>query len=104
MRRGDFSARWNSAANEGEVFQSVNPYAIDSVLRIVHTLMLAPQGGFLLHASSAVRKGKAFLFSGVSEAGKTTMARLAPPDVALLTDEASYVRKLDGQYFAYGTP
>ena len=104
MQRGDFRARWNSAAREGEVFQSANPYAIDSVLRIVHTLMLAPQGGFLLHASSAVRNGKAFLFSGVSEAGKTTMARLAPPDVALLTDEASYVRKLDGQYFAYGTP
>ncbi len=104
MRRGDFRARWNSGAREGEVFQSANPYAIDSVLRIVHTLMLAPEGGFLLHASSAVRNGKAFLFSGVSEAGKTTMARLAPPDVALLTDEASYVRKVDRRYFAYGTP
>jgi hypothetical protein len=104
MQRGDFHARWNSRAREGEVFQSANPYAIDSVLRIVHTLMLAPEGGFLLHASSAVRNGKAFLFAGVSEAGKTTMARLAPPDVALLTDEASYVRKVDGQYFAYGTP
>ncbi|MGA9427196.1 MAG: hypothetical protein WBV33_19110, partial [Terracidiphilus sp.] len=70
----------------------------------VHTLMLASEGGFLLHASSAVRNEKAFLFSGVSEAGKTTMARLAPADVKLLTDEASYVRKVDGRYFAYGTP
>ena len=88
----------------GEVLQSANPYSIDSVLRIVHTLMLASEGGFLLHASSAVRNGKAFLFSGVSEAGKTTMARLAPPDVALLTDETSYMRKVDGRYIAYGTP
>jgi hypothetical protein len=104
MERGDFRARWNPAAGQGEVFQSANPYSIDSVLRIIHTLMLAPEGGFLLHASSAVRNGKAFLFSGVSEAGKTTMARLAPPDVTLLTDEASYVRKLNGQYFAFGTP
>lgn len=104
MKRGDFRARWNPDERRGEVFQSANPYAIDSVLRIVHTLMLAPEGGFLLHASSAVRNGKAFLFSGVSEAGKTTIARLAPPDATLLTDEASYVRKVDGRYFAYGTP
>jgi hypothetical protein len=74
------------------------------VLRIVHTLLLATEGGFLLHASSAVRNGKAFLFSGVSEAGKTTISRLAPADVALLTDEASYIRKTKNGYMAYGTP
>jgi hypothetical protein len=104
MTRGDFRASWNPSNRSGEVTQTANPYAIDSVLRILHTLMLAPQGGFLLHASSAVRNGKAFLFSGVSEAGKTTMARLAPPDATLLTDEASYIRKVDDKYYAYGTP
>jgi len=104
MQRGDFRARWSPAAGQGQVSQSANPYAIDSVLRIVHTLMLADEGGFLLHASSLVRNGKAFLFAGVSGAGKTTMARLAPADVALLTDEASYVRNLDGHYYAFGTP
>jgi hypothetical protein len=104
MVRGDFHATWSPIERRGQVTQSANPYSIDSVLRIVHTLLLAPEGGFLLHASSAVRNGKAFLFTGVSEAGKTTLARLAPPDVALLTDEASYVRKVDGRYFAYGTP
>jgi len=51
-----------------------------------------------------VRNGKAFLFSGVSGAGKTTIARLAPPDATLLTDEISYVRKLDPGYVAFGTP
>ena len=74
------------------------------MLRIVHTLLLAREGGFLLHASSAIRNGRAFLFSGVSGAGKTTIARLAPPDAALLTDEISYVTRGDGRYFAVGTP
>jgi hypothetical protein len=74
------------------------------VLRIVHTIQLARRGGFLLHASSAVRNGRAFLFSGLSEAGKTTIAGLAPPDAALLTDEASYVRKAGDCYMACGTP
>jgi hypothetical protein len=104
LERGDFRARWNPQQRSGHIRQSVNPYAIDSVLRIVHTLLLARTGGFLLHASSAVRNGKAFLFSGLSEAGKTTMVQLAPPDVALLTDEASYIRKAGGGYQAYGTP
>jgi hypothetical protein len=104
LERGDFKAKWNPATHRGEIRQSVNPYSIDSVLRIVHTLLLARSGGFLLHASSAVRNGRAFLFSGLSEAGKTTISRLAPKDVALLTDEASYVRKVGDRYVAYGTP
>jgi hypothetical protein len=104
LERGDFRAEWNPDTRRGRVRQSVNPYSIDSVLRIVHTLLLARTGGFLLHASSAVRNGKAFLFSGLSEAGKTTMARLAPSDAALLTDEASYVSKVGADYVAYGTP
>lgn len=104
LERGDFRAAWNPDNRTGVIRQTVNPYALDSVLRITHTLLLAGQGGFLLHASSAVRNGKAFLFSGLSEAGKTTIARLAPPDADVLTDEASYIRLVNGQYFAYGTP
>jgi hypothetical protein len=104
LRRGDFRAQWNADAGRGRIRQSANPYAIDSVLRILHTLILAQEGGFLLHSAGAIRNGRAFLFSGVSGAGKTTLSRLAPPDVALLTDEVSYVRRVDGGYRACGTP
>jgi hypothetical protein len=104
LERGDFWARWSPERREGLIHQSANPYSIDSVLRITHSLLLARTGGFLLHASSAVRNRKAFLFSGLSEAGKTTMVRLAPSDVQLLTDEASYVRLVNDHYLAYGTP
>src|SRR5436305_1315214 len=48
FRRGDFFAQWNPESGSGTVRQSANPYAIDSVLRIVHTLLLAREGGFLL--------------------------------------------------------
>jgi len=104
IQRGDFQARWNPASGRGQVRQSHNPYAIDSVLRIVHTLILARRGGFLFHAASAIRDGRAFLFAGISSAGKTTISRLAPPDVKLLTDEISYVRRRGDRYFAFGTP
>jgi hypothetical protein len=104
LSRGDFHAEWNPAAGRGRIRQTANPYSIDAVMRILHTLLLAREGGFLLHASSAAIDGRAVLFAGVSGAGKTTMARLAPPSATLLTDEVSYVRNLPKGYFAYGTP
>jgi hypothetical protein len=104
LERGDFRAEWDPRRGRGKILQSLSPYAIDSVLRIVHTLIQAPEGGFLLHGASAIRNGRAFLFSGVSGAGKTTISRLAPPDSILLTDEISYIRRGDDGYFACGTP
>ncbi|MFY9843372.1 MAG: hypothetical protein WA718_11395 [Terriglobales bacterium] len=104
MERGDFRARWNPRTGRGRVRQNANPYSLDSVLRILHSLIMAERGGFLLHAASAICDGRAYLFSGVSGAGKTTMTRLAPAEVALLTDEISYVRPTEYGYAAFGTP
>ncbi|MFZ0686859.1 MAG: hypothetical protein WAM89_15055 [Terriglobales bacterium] len=104
LQRGDFRAHWNPHTGRGMVRQNSNPYSLDAVLRILHSLILAKRGGFLLHAASAVCDGRAYLFSGVSGAGKTTMTRLAPEGITLLTDEISYVRPSPGGYSAYGTP
>src|ERR1041385_1742735 len=104
MERGDFHAQWDPQRRRGWICQTSNPYSIDSVLRILHSLILSREGGFLVHAASAVRDGRAYLFAGVSGAGKTTISRLAPGDVTLLTDEISYVRKTEDGYQAFGTP
>ncbi len=104
LQRGDFRAEWDLRCREGWIRQCANPYSIDSVLRITHSLLLAMEGGFQLHASSAIRNGRAFLFAGVSGAGKTTTVKLAPPDAVVLTDEISYVRRIAIGYRAYGTP
>jgi hypothetical protein len=104
IERGDFCARWDSRTRRGSVRQNANPYSLDAVMRILHSLILAERGGFLLHAASAICDGRACLFSGVSGAGKTTMTRLAPPDVALLTDEISYLLPSADGYAAFGTP
>jgi hypothetical protein len=104
LERGDFHARWDPRAGCGSVRQNANPYSLDSVLRILHSLILAERGGFLLHAASAICDGRAYLFSGVSGAGKTTITRLAPADITLLTDEISYLRPSADGYSAFGTP
>jgi hypothetical protein len=103
--RGDFEAECSLNSRTGWIRQcSPNPYSIDTALRVLHSLLLVERGGFLLHAASAVRNHRAFIFSGLSGAGKTTISRLAPPDAALLTDEISYIRPSADCYSAFGTP
>src|SRR5215475_2117375 len=104
LERGDFRVDWNSRTGEGHILQTATPYAIDTALRIVHTIVQARRGGFLLHGASAIRNDRAFLFSGVSGAGKTTISRLAPEDAILLTDEISYITRTGEGYRACGTP
>jgi hypothetical protein len=104
MERGDFHASYDATNRCGFVRQSASRYSLDSVLRIIHSLTLAGHDGFLLHAASAVRSSHAFIFSGQSGAGKTTISGLAPADVHLLTDEVSYIRKCAGCWTAWGTP
>lgn len=104
MDRGDFRACYDPEHRAGVVRQMPGRYGVDAVVRIIHSLVLAEQRGFLLHASSVIRAGKAFLFAGPSGAGKTTISRLAQPEDHLLTDEISCVRLCGNCWTAFGTP
>lgn len=104
LSRGDFQARYDPVQRRGTVRQSANRHSIDSVIRILHTLTLAGQCGFLLHAAGVIRNGNAFLFPGRSGAGKTTLAGCAPRDACLLSDEVSCVRRSGTAFLAWGTP
>ncbi|HEY9072822.1 MAG TPA: hypothetical protein VIN67_01710 [Desulfobaccales bacterium] len=61
----------------------------------------------LLHASGLVRSGVAWVFPGVSGAGKTTIVRQSP-DLTVLSDEVVGIRLVHGQNgdiaLAQGTP
>lgn len=104
LERGDFHATYNPGRRRGTVRQDANRFSLDSVFRIVQSLELAAGSGLLLHAASAIRGERAFLFAGPSGAGKTTISRLAPADVCLLTDEISCVRRSGAHFEAWGTP
>jgi hypothetical protein len=80
-----------------------NEYALDSLLRVLLSWKLASRFGFLLHAATAVRAGKAYVFIGRSGAGKSTVASLSPVGT-VLTDEISLLRFENGEWRAYGTP
>lgn len=105
FERTDFRAEWYPGTGTGRITQEgAFHFPLDSVLRILHSMIAAPNGGCFMHAASAVRNGHAFAFTGVSGSGKTTMSRLAPPDAAILTDDISSIRPVDGSYHAFGTP
>lgn len=78
-------------------------FALDSLLRILLSVLLPPRGGFLLHAATVVRNGRAYVFTGRSGAGKSTVAALSPAGT-VLTDEISLLRREPDGWHAYGTP
>jgi hypothetical protein len=102
--RGDFHATYDARSRRGFVRQTANPWSIDTLIRIVHSLELAGSGGFLIHAASAIRNGRGLVFAGKSGAGKTTISRLAPVSARLLSDEISYLRMSSDRFLAWGTP
>lgn len=71
-------------------------------------LELVNYEGFYLHSSAVVRDGKAYLFSGPSRVGKSTHTRLWQdafgPDIRVINDDKPALRRVDGVWYAYGTP
>jgi hypothetical protein len=80
-----------------------NEYTFDSCLRVLHTLRLIDCEGFLVHASAQLREGMGCIFTGKSEAGKSTISRLGA-DNLVLCDELPLVRKVGGRHRVWGTP
>ena len=64
--------------------------------------------GMMLHASAVAVDGKAYLFSGQSGIGKSTHTGLWQQTfgdkVKLFNDDKPALRRLDGTWYAYGTP
>lgn len=73
--------------------------------KFLYSHVLPRWQGLACHASSVEDNGRGFLFVGVSEAGKSTMAGLwhGREGVQVLSDERTVVRLQDG-WRIYGTP
>lgn len=71
-------------------------------------LKLVEFNGFILHSSTVVFEGKAYLFSGNSGIGKSTHTRLWQstfgPGARVINDDKPALRMVDGVWYAYGTP
>lgn len=97
----------DSRSGRADVTLSDGVRSICNVMSNLLALVIHRKGGLLLHAASFVREGTAYVFPGVSTAGKTTLAGLtleSRPECTLLTDEISLVRRDGNRWLAHGTP
>jgi len=87
--------------NGRKIFPLAHP-----LCELLYIILLSRGNGLLIHACGIVYKGRGFLFSGESEAGKTTMARIwnKVEGARVLNDERIIIRKADKGYRIYGTP
>ncbi len=64
--------------------------------------------GMMLHASAVVMDGRAYLFTAPCGTGKSTHTalwqRVFGDKVIMLNDDKPALRKIDGTWYAYGTP
>jgi hypothetical protein len=102
--RRDFEVEVSPFKRELSGIIARNLYTFDSMLRVFFSMALLELDGLMLHSSCAVNGSTAYLFFGVSGAGKTTAARLSMPDRPVLSDELTIVRAVDDGYRAFGTP
>lgn len=100
---------WNSFYGEFNLndlkgkLKCTDPRDLNNYLRVVYSLVLLKENGFLVHAASIIKNSAGFLFPGKSGTGKTTITRLST-DSILLSDEISLVKMVDGKYHVFGTP
>jgi hypothetical protein len=89
-------------SNNGLSFVDPTDYPTDELL-IVN--LLARGRGVNLHGCGIDLAGKGVLFSGVSGAGKSTIANLwKSRNVKVLSDDRLILRKQGGCFWIYGTP
>jgi hypothetical protein len=70
------------------------------------TNLLGTGYGIMLHSCGIIDSGMGIAFAGVSTSGKSTTARLwnGHPDIKVLNDDRTILRKVNGQFRIYGSP
>lgn len=101
----DGSSLARSALLVWEEDELAQGFVLENFLRILLAHRAIDRGGVLLHSAGVVYRGRAFLFSGRSTAGKTTLARKAAMTGAqVLSDDINLVVPQDGEYRAHKVP
>jgi hypothetical protein len=75
-----------------------------SDLKLLLSIAVLDTGGVLLHSSAVCRNGAAFVFSGRSGAGKSTIAQLLGKSWNIINDEFNILIPCNGRVLIYTTP
>jgi len=83
---------------------NISPFAYPAGPLLLYMLAIQNQA-FMQHASSIISNGKAFVFSGFSGIGKSTMASIwQEQGYTLINDDRILIQKVSEQFKVYNTP
>jgi hypothetical protein len=77
---------------------------LENLLRAYYAWRAVDHQGFLVHAASVVCEGRAYVFFGHSEAGKTEVAELSRDRGEILSDDLTLLTLEPGGYVAHSVP
>ena len=103
LSRKDFFLAINTRTREGNGRAAASIYSIDSLLRVVFSWLAVEKKGFFLHCAGVVSGKNAFIFTGKSGSGKSTIAKKFPRK-RILSDELVLLKVKKDKIFAYSTP
>jgi len=91
---------FDTGARQGQILMTSGTYepeirSLENYLRCAVAWCAAERGGALVHAASAVRAGKAYLFYGESGAGKSTLSSVSTRS-RVVSDDLSLVLPREG--------
>jgi hypothetical protein len=106
FQRSDFAGWIDVEARQGRsiLWKNMEPFAIESFLRICYSFLAVEHNGLLLHSAGVIREGNGYIFPGISGTGKSTIASLATDKEIVLSDEMVMVKKVKENYLVYSTP
>lgn len=96
-------ASFNLEKKEGEISPFLNFAFFDFFFKYVFGLSLPFFGGFILHASSLAKDGKAYVFAGEVGSGKSTIVKLSRV-YKPLADDSTIIRRVGKKFFAFSSP
>lgn len=65
--------------------------------------ILGTNNGFILHASSLVKDGTGYVFTGKEDRGKSTIIKLFS-ELICLGDDTAIIRKINNRFFLFSSP
>jgi len=90
---------------DGTATCAADPFAFDTLLRVLWSAVLSRKGGLLVHACGVRTRGMGIVFPGKSGAGKTTLASKVRNPEDVLSDELVPVTRDDaGRWRAHPSP
>lgn len=103
IRRYDFEGNYHMNKRILNIGIFENIFSLDAVLRIYYSYYTALNKGFLIHSAGIVVDDEVFVFCGETLHGKSHIIKNTKKGI-LLSDEVTLIRKVDDEYFVFGTP